>query len=35
MRKVDIPLVDWQPCAKLFKGYATITGSETALRSNS
>jgi len=25
MRKVDIPLVDWQPCAKLFKGYATVT----------
>jgi secreted trypsin-like serine protease len=25
LRKVDIPLVEWQPCAKLFKGYATVT----------
>jgi hypothetical protein len=25
LRKVDIPIVEWEQCAKLFKGYATVT----------
>jgi len=25
LRKADIPLVEWEECARLFKGYATVT----------